>query len=110
MAKCYSQLATRCGSAALRFLALTAKWGESMALVDYMRQTAARIFFERPAKKQSMNQLAEALAASAQVLQTRADQAADTEANHQQLRHITGIERWGQSRLRTLLGETLQDD
>jgi hypothetical protein len=29
----------------------------------------------------------------------------DTPANRQQLRHIIGIERWGQRRLKTILGE-----
>jgi hypothetical protein len=35
----------------------------------------------------------------------------DTPANRQQLRHVIGIERWGQRRLKTILGEPpIQDE
>lgn len=77
--------------------------GEPMAnpVLPVMRS----LLIERPARKQSYAQLAQALEADAGPLVARFAAAADTPRNRHQLRHIIGLERWGQRRLRTALGE-----
>ncbi len=77
--------------------------GEPMAnpVLPVMRS----LLIERPARKQSYAQLARALEADAEPLIARFVAATDTPENRHQLRHIIGLERWGQRRLRTALGE-----
>lgn len=71
----------------------------------------AGLVFERPARKQSIGALATALEEAGNELGQRVAAAPDTEVNRKQLRHIMGIERWGQRRLRVALGaELLRDE
>jgi hypothetical protein len=68
------------------------------------------LMIERPAAKRSYAQLAAALERSNAKLQRRLAAARETPRNRKQLRHMVGIERWGQRRLRTALGEPLLMD
>ncbi|MEZ4865144.1 MAG: DinB family protein [Caldilineaceae bacterium] len=58
----------------------------------------------------SLDELVAAAAASGQNISHALADKADTPENRKQLRHIIGIERWGQRRLQTLLGEPLLQD
>jgi hypothetical protein len=66
-----------------------------------------RTFLEGPAKGKSFGELSGKLDDSGQTISARLVEAADTPQNRQQLGHVIGIERWGQHRLRSLLGETM---
>ncbi len=65
---------------------------------------------ERPARKASWEQQLANLEQGAALLQARLAQAPDLPRNREALRHIIGIERWGQSRLRSALGAALVMD
>ena len=71
---------------------------------------AAWLFFERPAGKRSLAAHAEALRQSGQEIDHRLAALTPTPAHHEGLRHVVGIERWGQRRLRVFLGEPLVMD
>lgn len=71
---------------------------------------AGTLFFERPAAKLTLDGLAARLGAGGEEVARRAAAAGDSPANRDRLAHIVGIERWGQRRLRTLLGEPLVQD
>lgn len=62
---------------------------------------------ERPARKATWEQQLANLEAGGAALQARLAAAPDLLRNREMLRHIIGIERWGQSRLRTALGAPL---
>lgn len=62
---------------------------------------------ERPARKATWEQQIADLEAGGTALQTRLAAAPDLPRNREVLRHIVGIERWGQSRLRSALGAPL---
>lgn len=66
---------------------------------------AGTLFFERPATKLTLDELGARLGAGGEEVARRAAAAGDSPANRDRLAHIVGIERWGQRRLRTLLGE-----
>lgn len=68
------------------------------------------LFVERPARKTSLNELSEKLTASGQALVTRFGGIANRDANREALRHIIGIERWAQQRLKVFLGERYAAD
>ncbi len=73
----------------------------------------AKTILERPGAKRSLAEWIDALVTSGAAIDARAAGAADQSATGkaaQTLRHITGIEAWGQSRLRVLLGAPLQVD
>lgn len=70
-----------------------------------IREFAAELILRRPARRRSLPQQLSALAKAGERLQIRMARAAATDANRAALRHIIGIERWGQRRLRTILGE-----
>lgn len=59
---------------------------------------------EAPAGRSSYRDLGQSLERAGTFLAGRAARAADTPANREVLSHIIGIERWGQNRLRALLG------
>lgn len=63
------------------------------------------LFLRRPARKRSLEEHLAVLEKSGEALQARAARAAATDANRAHLRHIIGIERWGQRRLGTILGQ-----
>ena len=60
-------------------------------------------FAERTARSLDFPTLHTRLKASGDAISGRAEQAADTPANREALRHITGIERWAQHRLHSVL-------
>lgn len=69
-----------------------------------------RFGLERGARGKSYAELTERLAREQESVAQRMAQAADTPRNRAVAAHIIGIERWGQRRLRTLLGEPLLHD
>ncbi len=81
-----------------------------MAMFDGCRDILVRLVLERPATQQSISAWADALAASGAKLKTRMAASADTPANRRQIRHIIGLERWGQRRIRVALGEPFIND
>lgn len=60
---------------------------------------------EAPAGRSSYTDLGQSLERAGMHLAGRAARAADTQANRDVLIHIISIERWGQNRLRALLGQ-----
>jgi hypothetical protein len=76
-----------------------------MGIKESLFHFAGRQFFERPARKHSVVEHAARLAASGDEVRERLAGAAPTPPNVARLRHIIGIERWGQRRLRAFLGE-----
>lgn len=73
-------------------------------------QGVAGLIIERPAKNKSLEQWGEELAKTAKEIETRAAAAQNAAGASQTLRHITGIERWSQNRLRVFLGESYTRD
>jgi hypothetical protein len=70
----------------------------------------ANLILDRPARKQSWQELASQLEESGRAVDARAVAAKDPTQAQKTLRHITGIERWGQRRLRVFLGEPFVQD
>ena len=68
------------------------------------------LMVDRSAKNKSLDVLQGQLSESKQTILNKIGVAADNEANREQLSHVIGIERWGQYRLRVLLGEPLKMD
>lgn len=60
---------------------------------------------ERRARGRSANELAERLERSGRELEERLERASLDPAGREKIRHVVGIERWGQRRLRVLLGD-----
>ncbi|ABU59912.1 hypothetical protein [Roseiflexus castenholzii] len=81
-----------------------------MSLHEILRDVIVRLAVERPATSRSTTEWAETLAASGAKLKARMTAIADTPANCRQLRHIIGLERWGQRRMRVALGEPFIND
>ncbi len=77
---------------------------------NWIQSAVTGLLLERPAQKLTIGQLAAALAQSGSDLMDQFAAAPGTDANREQLRHIIGIERWGQSRLRVALGDPLPED
>ena len=75
-----------------------------------LRQTIVNLLIERPSRKHTLSGWAEELTRSGQMLTAKFAAAPDTEANRRLVSHITGIERWGTSRLRVFLGAPLVQD
>ena len=71
---------------------------------------AGRTFFERPAARRSVVDHAAALSKAGDEVRVRINGKRPTPKNVARLRHIIGIERWGQARLRVFLGEPLVMD
>ncbi len=69
-----------------------------------------RVMFERPAAKKSVAEHVAALGASGEEVRARIAGKRAKPRNVEALRHIIGIERWGQQRLRVFLGEPLVMD
>lgn len=67
--------------------------------------------FQLQIRNKSLTDLLVAAQAEGTTLSALIANKPDTPANRQQLRHIIGIERWGQSRLQTIVGgPALQDE
>lgn len=75
-----------------------------------LRETITNRFLERPFRNLTAAQMAERLQLDGRVLERTFAAAQSGAANRQLLSHITGIERWGQSRLRVALGAALTMD
>jgi hypothetical protein len=70
-----------------------------------LRRAAASLIIELPARWTGIDRLIERLEKSGRSLEKRAAAAGARSSNAEVLAHIIGIERWGQRRLRVLLGE-----
>jgi hypothetical protein len=84
-----------------------------MQQISYKTKTFQFIYrqlFEFPTRHKSYDQLIQKLESSGLALAKRLSSATDTPENRRQLAHIVGIERWGQQRLKTLLGAPLRYD
>ena len=81
-----------------------------MALRDILLNLFKNLLIEGPAAKIGLTGLIPKLEVSGQEINTRLGGIANSASNRKQLRHIIGIERWGQSRLRTLQGQPLLQD
>lgn len=68
------------------------------------------LFFERVANRTPLADYPARLKTAGQKIEARISAADDSPKNRTQLAHIIGIERWGQSRLRTALGAGLTID
>jgi hypothetical protein len=68
------------------------------------------VVFERPATRRSRQQLVDGLRASGEAIGFRIAAATPTPTRHHLLRHVIGIERWGQRRLGSLQGVPLVMD
>lgn len=72
---------------------------------DDVKELLVAQVLERPAGRLSFSDLGQGLERGGTFLAQRAARAADTDANRAVLTHIIGMERWGQERLRVVLGE-----
>ena len=79
-----------------------------MALADLLLKPIVGLFFVRPGRKRSLAEWAQKLAQDGETIVQRA--AKQTPQAHATLRHITGIERWGQRRLQVALGGPVLHD
>jgi hypothetical protein len=77
---------------------------------NWLQSIATGMLLERPAQKLTLDELAAQLESSGAKLTQRYATAADAESNREHLRHIVGIERWGQGRLKVFLGAPLEMD
>jgi hypothetical protein len=75
-----------------------------------LRESITNRFLEMPFRNLSAAQMAQRLERDGRTLERTFAAARDNEHNRRLLSHITGIERWGQSRLRVALGEPLVMD
>lgn len=81
-----------------------------MGLRDSITHFVAGFFFERPVRTLSLADLADKLELEGRKLERTFAAAGDSDRNRAAVRHITGIERWSQSRLRIALGQPLVMD
>jgi hypothetical protein len=81
-----------------------------MALKDAVSHLAARLFFERPARKLTIAEHKAELKRSGDAIQARLATVQSQHPYRERLQHVIGIERWGQRRLRVLLGEPFIQD
>lgn len=75
-----------------------------MGIRDAVRGVIAGMVIERPAAGKSYGEWRATLEKSGRAIDDRAASAKDPVAAQHLLRHVAGIERWGQSRLRVFLG------
>ena len=75
-----------------------------MGIKEAIFHGVAGLIIERPARNKSLEQWCGALTESGGAIEQRAAAAKDPFKAQDVLRHITGIERWSQSRLRVFLG------
>ena len=70
-----------------------------MSIQTRVRNAAVQVLIELPAKRRKFEQMAQKLETSGQRLEARLAKAEGTPEQKRTLRHIIGIERWGQRRL-----------
>lgn len=81
-----------------------------MGMMNRIYQLASDLLIERPVQGKTLAELRGELEASGRQAQQRLATAGNLQENRQTLRHIIGIERWGQRRLQVALGEPLVMD
>lgn len=81
----------------------------NMKLLELVLRLAKPIFIERPGNQQSLEEHMAAFVQTTVPIETRIRKAQRPEAD-EIIRHIIGIERWGQNRLRVALGSPLVMD
>lgn len=81
-----------------------------MALKEKFEALFKEFAFERPARGRTLDDLLGDLQSSRMKLEARFAKAPETDKNRNALRHIIAIERWGQNRLKVVLGEPLLKD
>ncbi|MEM7029987.1 MAG: hypothetical protein AAF629_10515 [Chloroflexota bacterium] len=65
---------------------------------------------DRQAKNKDVAELRQQLVENKKMLTDKLAVATDSEENRQQIRHVIGIERWAQSRLKVVLGEPFKQE
>lgn len=75
-----------------------------------LKKAITYILLERPYRKKELPQIAGILERSGSRLEQKMRRLDETDRNRIVLRHIIGIERWGQRRLQVALGEPLAQD
>lgn len=81
-----------------------------MGVLDGIFSFAGHMFVERPARKKSTDELIDALAQDGTQGKAQIQACARNAKNQEMVRHIIGIERWGQQRLRTVFGQPFKLD
>jgi len=76
-----------------------------MGVKQTLMHGGAKVILEWPGRRKSLDDWADDLSLRGLLVDERARLAKDPEAAQRILQHITGIERWGQRRLRVFLGE-----
>ena len=79
-------------------------------LKELIQDAAVGLFVERPGAKKTVQEWTTKLEDNAKAIEARARSAKNQQKAQIVLRHISGIERWGQRRLRVFLGEPLLID
>lgn len=77
---------------------------------NWLRSAVSGLFLERPGQILNLAAHQQRLATDGDALRKRFADVRGTDANCDVLRHIIGIERWGQRRLQVALGEPLVMD
>ena len=81
-----------------------------MSLREQIFNTIAKLFFERPNLKKSLQQISQEMEATGKTIDENAGSTPKTEQAQKTLRHISGIERWAQRRMRVFLGEEFNNE
>lgn len=82
-----------------------------MTFKTWVFKTVIEWVVERPGQSKSYDEWKQQLSASGAAIEARAARSNSPDRASSVLRHLTGIERWGQRRLQILLGAApLQDD
>lgn len=81
-----------------------------MRIMDKLFELVAGILLERPVRHKTLSEIRDELVLSGQKAQQHLATATATPENRETLRHVIGIERWGQNRLQVALGEPLVMD
>ena len=76
-----------------------------MALKKRLFELAGQLYFDRPAQKLPFRDHVAGLRSSGAAIEGRLRGLQPTERHREVLRHVIGIERWGQRRLRSFRGE-----
>lgn len=79
---------------------------ELMTMKESLFALAGRLLVERPARQRRLPDIIAQFHQGTAAIDRRIAGASDTPGNRELLRHIIGIERWGQRRLRVALGES----
>lgn len=81
-----------------------------MSFRDRIIRIAVALFLEGPGRRRGFERLERDLRDQGDRFRARLDTAAGDDAEREKLRHIVGIERWGQRRLRVGLGAPYVED